>query len=64
MKIKEAGSDVITLPRPSNQSGSCILHRLKLFDDVFRDIIKYRIAVTESGSYELEGLNKNLSSLR
>ena len=40
MKIKEDGSDVITLPRPSNQSGSCILHLLKLFDDVFRNIIK------------------------
>ena len=39
MKIEEDGSDVITPPRPCSQSGSCILHRLKLFDDVFRDII-------------------------
>ena len=39
MKIEEDGSDVITLPRASNQSGSCILHRLKLFDVVFGDII-------------------------
>ena len=39
MKIEEDGSDVITLPRACNQSGSCILHRLKLFDDVFRDTI-------------------------
>ena len=39
MKIEEDGSDVMTLPRPCNQSGSCILHRLKLFDDVIRDII-------------------------
>ena len=39
MKIEEDGSDVMTLPRPCNQSGSCILYRLKLFDDVFGDII-------------------------
>ena len=39
MKIEEVGSDVITLPRACNQSGSCILHRLKLFDHAFRDII-------------------------
>ena len=39
MKIEEDGSDVMTLARPCNQYGSCILHRLKLFDDVFRDII-------------------------
>ena len=38
MKIEEDGSDVITLPRACN--GSCILHRLKLFDDVSRDIIQ------------------------
>ena len=37
MKTEEDGSDVIT-PRACNQSGSCILHPLKLFDDVFRDI--------------------------
>ena len=35
----EDGRDVITLPRGCNQSVSCIVHRLKLFDDVFRDII-------------------------
>ena len=39
MKIEEDGSDVIPLPKARNQSGSCILHRLKLFDDVFRDIM-------------------------
>ena len=39
MKIEEDESDVITLPEACNQSGSCILHRLTLFDDVFRDII-------------------------
>ena len=39
MKIEEDGSDVFTLPKACNQSGSCILHRLKLFDEVFRDII-------------------------
>ena len=39
MKIEGDGSDVMTLPRPCNQSGSYILNRLKLFDDVFRDII-------------------------
>ena len=39
MKIEEDGSDVITLPRVCNQSGSYILHQLKLFDDIFRDII-------------------------
>ena len=39
MKIEEDRSDVITLPRACNQSGSYILHRLKLFDEVFRDII-------------------------
>ena len=39
MKIEEDGSDVITFPSGCNQSGSCILHRLKLFDDVFKDII-------------------------
>ena len=38
MKIEEDGSDVITPPRACNQSGSCILHPWKLFDDVFRDI--------------------------
>ena len=38
MKIEEDGSDVITPPRARNQSGSCILHRLKLFDDALRDI--------------------------
>ena len=37
--IEEDGSDAITLPRACNQSGSCILDRLKLFDDVFRDIM-------------------------
>ena len=39
MKNEEDGSDVITLPRRCNQSDSCILHQLKLFDDVFSDII-------------------------
>ena len=39
VKIEEDGSDVITLSRACNQSGSCIQHLLKLFDDVFRDII-------------------------
>ena len=39
MKIEEDWSDVITLPRACNQSDSWIMHRLKLFDDVFRDII-------------------------
>ena len=39
MKIEEDGSDVITLPSVCNQSARCILNRLKLFDDVFRDII-------------------------
>ena len=40
MKNEEDGSDVITIPRACNQSGSGILYRLKLFDDVFRDIIR------------------------
>ena len=39
MKIEEDESDVITLPRACNQSGSYILHRLMLFDDAFRDIV-------------------------
>ena len=39
MKTEEDESDVITPPRACNQSGSCILHRLKLFDDAFRGII-------------------------
>ena len=39
MKMEEDGSDVITIPGACNQSGSCILHRLKLFDDVFKDIV-------------------------
>ena len=34
MKIKEDGSDEITLPGACNQSGSCILHRLELFDNI------------------------------
>ena len=38
--MEEDGSDVITLPKTYNQSGSCILHRLKHFDDVCKDIIK------------------------
>ena len=39
MKMEEDGSDVITISGACNQSGSCILHRLKLFDDVFKDIV-------------------------
>ena len=39
MKMEEDGSDVITLPRACYLSTSCILNQLKLFDDIFRDII-------------------------
>ena len=63
MKIEENGSDVITPPRPCNQSGSCILHRLKLFDDVFRDII-YIVENCSDRVSSQESVNKNLSSLR
>ena len=38
MKTEEDGSDLITPLRACNQSGSCTQQRLKLFDDVFRDI--------------------------
>ena len=59
MKMEEDGSDVITLPRACYLSTSCILNRLKLFDDIFRDIIQQRISVIQFGSYK--GVNKNIS---
>ena len=35
---------MITLPTACNQSGGCILHRLKLFDDGVRDVIAELLA--------------------
>ena len=54
MKFEEDGSDLITLPRPCNHSGSCILHRLKLLLTFLgTKIMKGRLTLFTWGSIDI-----------